>query len=129
MTDFRLMTVDPGHFHAALVHGEMYAGVDPHVDIFAPDGPDLVAHLNRLAAFNRRTSNPTSWTWDVHASPDFFERMLRNPPGHIVVLSGRNRVKIDRILASIRSGLHVLADKPWILEASDRPKLEAALAE
>ena len=27
MSDVRLMTVDPGHFHAALVQKEMYPGV------------------------------------------------------------------------------------------------------
>jgi predicted dehydrogenase len=129
MTDVRLMTLDPGHFHAALVHGEMYPAVAPRVDIFAPVGPDLVAHLHRLAAFNRRPARPTSWTWEVHAAPDFLERMLRERPGNVVVLSGRNRDKIDRILASVRAGLHVLADKPWVLNPEDLPKLEAALDE
>jgi predicted dehydrogenase len=123
------MTVDPGHFHAALVHGEMYPGVARCVDVFAPVGPDLVAHLHRLAAFNRRSDRPTAWEWEVHAGPDSFQRMLRNPPGNMVVLSGRNRTKIDLILASVRAGLHVLADKPWVLEAGDLPKVEAALAE
>ena len=55
MTDVHFMTVDPGHFHAALVHGEMYRDVAPRVDIFAPVGHDLVAHLHRLAAFNRKS--------------------------------------------------------------------------
>ena len=83
MTDVRLMTLDPGHFHAALVHGEMYPDVAPRVDIFAPVGPDLVAHLHRLAAFNRRSARPTSWAWEVHAGPDFFARMLRERPGKL----------------------------------------------
>jgi predicted dehydrogenase len=129
MTDVRLMTLDPGHFHAALVHGEMYPDVAPRVDIFAPVGPDLVAHLHRLAAFNRRSARPTSWAWEVHAGPDFFARMLRERPGNVVVLSGRNRDKIGRIRASIEAGIHVLADKPWVLQSSDLPQLEAALAE
>lgn len=123
------MTLDPGHFHAALVHGEMYSGVAPRVDIFAPLGPDLIAHLHRLAAFNRRTERPTAWQCEVHAGPDFFERMLRDRPGNVVVFSGRNRAKIDQIAASVRAGLHVLADKPWVLKSDDLPKLETALAE
>ncbi len=123
------MTLDPGHFHAALVHGEMYPEVAPRVDIFAPVGPDLIAHLHRLAAFNRRSPRPTSWAWEVHASPDFFDRMLRDRPGNVVVLSGRNRGKIGRILALIEAGLNVLADKPWVLESSDLPLLDAALAQ
>jgi predicted dehydrogenase len=129
VADVRLMTLDPGHFHAALVQKEMYPGVSPRVDIFAPLGPDLIEHLKRVASFNRRAERPTAWLTEVHASPDFFERMLRERPGNVVVLSGRNQGKIDRIVASVRGGLHVLADKPWILESEDLPKLEAALAE
>ena len=64
----------------------------------------------------------------MHAGPDFIERMLREKPGNVVVLSGRNRGKIDRILASVEAGLNVLADKPWLIAAADFPKLERALA-
>jgi predicted dehydrogenase len=53
--------------------------------------------------------------------------MLEQRPGNVVVLSGRNRGKIDHIKASIAAGLHVLADKPWIIASSDLPQLEAAL--
>jgi predicted dehydrogenase len=63
----------------------------------------------------------------VHAGPDFRERMLKERPGNVVVLSGRNRGKIDRILAAVQNGLNVLADKPWIITSADLPKLEAAL--
>lgn len=127
MADIRFMTLDPGHFHAALVHGEMYPDVAARVDIFAPVGADVVAHLHRLAAFNRRAERPTAWTWEVHAGPDGLDRMLRERPGTVVVLSGRNRAKIDQIVAAVGGGLHVLADKPWILRSEDLPKLEAAL--
>ena len=44
----RLMTLDPGHFHAALIQKEMYPGVDPTVHVFAPVGPDLLLHLGRV---------------------------------------------------------------------------------
>ena len=53
--------------------------------------------------------------------------MLREKPGTVVVLSGRNRGKMDRILASVEAGLNVLADKPWLISADDFPKLEKAL--
>jgi predicted dehydrogenase len=124
----RLMTLDPGHFHAALIQKEMYPGVDPTVHVFAPLGPDLLLHMGRVAAFNRRDERPTEWRLEVHASADFTERMLREKPGNVVVLSGRNRGKIDRILASVEAGLNVLADKPWLIASSDFPKLERALA-
>lgn len=129
MTDVRLMTLDPGHFHAALVQKEMYPGVAARVDVFAPLGPDLIGHLNRISAFNLRLERPTSWALEVHTGHDYFERMLRERPGNVVILSGRNRTKIDRIVASLRAGLHVLADKPWILRSEDLPKVDAALAE
>jgi predicted dehydrogenase len=129
MSDVRLMTVDPGHFHAALVQKEMYPGVAHRVDVFAPLGSDLYEHLKRIDSFNRRPDRPTTWQTEVHASSDYFERMLREHPGNVVVLSGRNRVKIDRIVASVNAGLSVLADKPWVLKSADLPKLETALTE
>ena len=129
MPDVRLMAVDPGHFHAALVQKEMYPGVEERVDVYAPVGADLTEHLNRIVAFNRRSERPTTWAVEVHASPDFFQRMLRERPGNVVVLSGRNRGKIAQIAASVNAGLHVLADKPWILKSDDLPALATALAD
>jgi predicted dehydrogenase len=129
MSEVRLMTLDPGHFHAGLIQKEMYPGVAARVDVYAPLGTDLFEHLKRIASFNQRAERPTTWQTEVHASPDFFERMLRERPGNAVVLSGRNRPKMDRIAASVRAGLHVLGDKPWILRSEDLPKLDAILAE
>ena len=128
MDEFRLITLDPGHFHAALIQKEMYSGVSKRVAVYAPLGPDLVEHLNRVARFNLRRENPTSWELDIHAAPDFLARMLAERPGNIVVLSGRNRGKIDLIRASLDAGFHVLADKPWIIRAADLAALEQALA-
>jgi predicted dehydrogenase len=129
MADVRLMAVDPGHFHAALVQKEMYPGVSERVDVYAPVGPDLTEHLNRIVAFNRRSERPTTWAVEVHAGPDFLQRMLRERPGNVVILSGRNRGKIAQVVASVDAGLHVLADKPWILKSDDLPMIAAALAD
>ena len=115
MADVRLMTLDPGHFHAALVQKEMYPGVARQAHVYAPLGADLVAHLQRVAGFNARRDNPTRWDLEIHAGPDALRRMLRERSGNLVVLSGRNRGKIDRILAAVEAGLNVLADKPWII--------------
>jgi predicted dehydrogenase len=128
MPEIRLITLDPGHFHAALVQKTMYQGVSPRVHVFAPVGPDLIAHLARITAYNTRRDAPTAWQLEVHASSDFFERMLQTRPGNVVVISGRNRGKIERILQLVRSGFNVLADKPWVLRSEDLPSLEAALA-
>ena len=37
------------------------------------------------------------------------------------------RGKIGRVQACLRAGLHVLADKPWIIEREDLPQLEETL--
>ena len=125
--DLTLVTLDPGHFHAALFQREMLPGIADEAFVYAPLGPDLTAHLNRVAQFNLRTEKPTHWRLRVYTGADFEERMLRGRPGRIVVMSGRNRGKIERILACVRAGLHVLADKPWIIEPEDLPKLQTAL--
>src|SRR5580658_10020983 len=103
----KLIVLDPGHFHATLVQKEMYPGLDPTVSVYAPMTPDVVDYLNRIALFNTRKENPTAWKIDLHAGPDYFERMLREhhssplSRGNVVILSGRNRPKMDRIEASI----------------------------
>jgi predicted dehydrogenase len=127
MPEFRLITLDPGHFHAALIQKEMYPEVSQRVAVYAPLGSDLAEHLNRVARFNLRSQNPTAWELDIHTSADFLGRMLADRTGNIVVLSGRNRGKIDYVRASIDAGLHVLADKPWIIRPEDMPALEGAL--
>jgi len=128
VSEIRFMTLDPGHFHAALVQKEMYPGVSRKVDVYAPLGNDLIDHLARVSRFNTRKEDPTAWELEVHTGPDFLERMCREHPGNAVVLSGRNRGKIGRIQALLDAGLHALVDKPWILEAADLSKLEAALS-
>ncbi len=127
MPEVRFMTLEPGHFHAGLVQKEMYPGVSKRVDIYAPLDSDLMEHLGRILAFNTRKENPTSWQLEVHTGPNSLERMRRERPGNVVIISGRNRGKIDRIKASVEAGLNVLADKPWIIDPADFPKLEAAL--
>jgi predicted dehydrogenase len=127
MSEVRIITLDPGHFHAALVQKQMYPGVSKRVAVYAPLGFDLTEHLNRVARFNLRKENPTAWELEVHTGPDFFERMLTERPGNVVVISGRNQNKIDRIKASVEAGLNVLADKPWVIASVDLPKLEALL--
>ncbi len=127
MDEFRLITLDPGHFHAALIQKSMYAGVSKRVAVYAPLGPDLIEHLNRIARFNLRHENATSWELDVYTADGFLERMTAERPGNIVVLSGRNRAKIGRIRASLDAGLNVLADKPWIIRPEDLPALDDAL--
>ena len=129
MNAAELIVLDPGHFHASLVQKRMYPGTSTRVSVYSQLGPDLLDYLQRIAGFNARNEQPTSWEIELHTSPDFFDRMLRERPGNVVVLAGRNRSKIDRILASVKAGLNVLADKPWIITSADLPKLERVLEE
>jgi predicted dehydrogenase len=123
---FRLITLDPGHFHAALVQKSMIPGVAPEVHIYAPAGPDLDLHLERVRAFNHRAQDPTSWDLKIHTGPDFLEKMLAEKPGNVVVLAGNNRDKTRYILESVQAGLHVLADKPMAIDPAGLKMLEEA---
>jgi predicted dehydrogenase len=127
MAAVHLITLAPGHFHAALVQKEMYPEVDPLVHVYAPLGPDLIAHLQRVAGFNSRKDRPTTWQLEIHADSDYLSRFRREHPGNVVILSGRNRDKIDLIESAVECGLHVLADKPWIIDARNLPRLDAVL--
>ncbi|MEX1116122.1 MAG: putative oxidoreductase C-terminal domain-containing protein [Akkermansiaceae bacterium] len=123
---FRLITLDPGHFHAALVQRNMFPGVSPVVHIYAPEGPDLALHLERIQRFNTRPENPTSWDSKVHTGPDFRDRMIAEKPGNIVVLAGNNRDKTRHILESVKAGFHVLSDKPMAITPADFKLLQEA---
>jgi predicted dehydrogenase len=52
---------------------------------------------------------------------------MRERPGNVIVMSGKNREKISHIEAALAAGLNVLADKPWVIRSADIPKVEAAL--
>jgi predicted dehydrogenase len=122
------IVLDPGHSHAVALQATMLPGIDPEVRVYAPLGPDVNAYLAGVARFNARSANPTRWSYSVFAGPGWLERAYAEPAGNIVVLSGRNENKIDYILAALQHGQHVLADKPWIIESRDLPRLESALA-
>src|SRR4051812_26039223 len=78
----QLVTLDPGHFHAALVQKTMYNDVDSVVHVYAPKGNDLQLHLDRIKAFNMRSADPTHWKEQVYAGNDFFEKMLAEKKGN-----------------------------------------------
>ena len=124
----RLITVDPGHFHASLVQKFMYDQVDPLVYVYAPAGDDLSEHLKRIDRFNTRADQPTHWREQVYTGADFFQKMLAEKPGNVVVLSGNNALKTDYILQSVRAGLNVLADKPMVITPAGFAQLKQAFA-
>ena len=112
----RLVTLDPGHFHAALVQKTMYNDVDSVVHVYAPPGNDLQLHLDRVKNFNSREQQPTRWKEEVYTGNDFFEKMINEKKGNVVVLAGNNRKKTEYILKSLEAGFNVLADKPMVID-------------
>ena len=122
----RLVTLDPGHFHAALVQKSNYKGVDSVVQVYAPAGKDVQQHLDRISSYNSRKENPTNWKENVYTGPDFFQRMLAEKKGNVVVLSGNNQKKADYILQSLQAGFQVLADKPMVITPNDFATLQKA---
>ena len=123
-----LITLDPGHYHAALVQKSMYEQVDPVVHVYAPDGPDAQDYLKQIERFNSREQEPTHWQEKVYVGDDFLERMLAEKAGDIVVLSGNNRRKAEYIKASIDAGLNVFCDKPMCIDPEGFKLLEQAFA-
>jgi predicted dehydrogenase len=124
--EVKIMTLDPGHFHAALVQKSMYEQVDSTVYVYAPEGDDLQGHLARINNYNTRAENPTAWNEKIYTGADFFEKMLAEKPGNVMVVSGNNAKKTDYILKTIEAGINVLADKPMVITPEEFPKLEQA---
>lgn len=122
--EIKLITLDPGHFHAALVQKYSYPQVDPHVHIYAPDGPEVKAHLARIESYNTRAEDPTHWDSEVYTGPDYLEKMLSDKAGNVVVISGNNAHKTHYIQSCIDANLNVLADKPMAIKPADFQKLQ-----
>lgn len=124
----QLLTLDPGHFHAALVQKSMYPQVDPTVHVYSPGGADLDLHLQRINGFNTRAENPTEWKEVVYTGPDYLEKMLKEKRGNVVVISGNNSLKGKYILECVKAGLNVLSDKPMAITPADYRMLKEAFA-
>lgn len=122
----RLITLDPGHFHAALVQKTTYDDVDSVVYVYAPEGNDLKLHIDRINAYNTRAESPTHWKEVVYTGDDFFEKMIAEKKGNVVVLAGNNQKKTEYILRSLEAGLNVLADKPMAISPKDFDILKKA---
>jgi predicted dehydrogenase len=125
---FRIVTLDPGHFHASLVQKFMYADVDPLVHVYAPAGDDVKEHLARIERFNTRADSPTHWREQVYTGADYLEKMLAEKAGNVVVISGNNARKTDYIVRAIDAGLNVLGDKPMARTPADLVRLKEAFA-
>ena len=105
-----------------------YPNVSPKVYVYAPEGNDLKMHLERINGFNTRAESPTKWQTDVYTGSDFFEKMLKDKAGNVVVLAGNNARKTEYILKSVEAGFNVLADKPMAITPEGFELLKKAFA-
>ena len=121
-----LMTLDPGHFHAALVQKTMYPEVDSTIYVFAPEGPEVEDFLNKIASYNSRVESPTHWKVETSFGEDYLEQMIAKRPGNVMIVAGKNSQKIDYILEAVKAGINVYADKPLVINPEGFQKLEEA---
>jgi len=124
----QLIEIDPGHSHLSGLHARMLPGLSDTVHIYSPLSAELMAHLAAIARNNGRAADPTHWSVQLFAGPEYLMELAREPAGGIVALSGRNAMNIRYLEAALAGGQHVFADKPWIINADAFPRLEAALA-
>ncbi|CAN0232993.1 unnamed protein product, partial [Chrysoparadoxa australica] len=127
--EVKLMNLDPGHFHAALVQKSMYNQMDPKVFVYAPEGSDVKDYMTLINGYNTRSESPTSWDQVIYTGPDYLEKMLAEKPGNVMVTAGNNKKKTEYILKTIQAGVNVLADKPMVINKEGFADLEKAFAE
>ncbi len=120
------MVAEPGHFHAALVLQSMYPDVNHRVFVYAPEGPELTDFLSRVDGYEKRMENPVAWELNSYTGPDFFNRMLEEKPGNVLILAGNNQRKTEYIGKAIENGIHVYSDKPMAINSDDFTMLENA---
>lgn len=120
----KLIILDPGHFHAALIQKTSYEDIDDIIDVYAPDGPEVKDFLDKIKGYNSRAVDPTNWTINTHLSDDFLDKMVAEKPGNVIVVSGKNSKKIDYVWAAVNAGLNVYADKPLVVNQEGFEKLK-----
>jgi len=124
----KIITLDPGHFHSALVQKSMYADVDSVVHVYAPKGTDVDLHLQKIETYNSRVEDPTHWKEEVYLGDDFFDKMLSEKKGNVVMLAGNNLKKTEYIKRSIDAGFNVYADKPMAIDSKSFEELKSAFS-
>ncbi len=122
----KLITLDPGHFHAALVQNKTYENVEKIVNVYAPVGQDLQDHLKRIEGFNARATNPTFWQENVYQGSDYLEKMIAEKKGNVLVIAGNNKKKTEYILKAAEAGINILADKPMCIDTKGYLELQKA---
>ncbi len=125
--EVKIINMNPGHFHAGLIHMHNYTQVDPVVHVYAPDGDEVDSYLSMVEQFNSRESNPTNWQPEVYRGDDYLSRMLDEKPGNVMVVAGNNARKIEYINNAVENGINVLSDKPMIIKPEQFSVLKETL--
>ena len=125
----KLITLDPAHFHAALVQKTMYPGIDSVVYVYAPKDLGLTEQLNYINQYNSRAEDPTHWVEKVYDGDDYVQKMLDDKKGNVVVLAGNNQLKTEYIKKSVDDRLNVLADKPMAINVAGFDTLKQAFSD
>ena len=126
--EVKLITLDPGHFHAALVQKVSYPQVSKDVYVYAPTGFDVDEHLKRIQGFNTREENPTAWNEIVYTGDDYLEKMLAEKKGNVMIQAGNNGKKTEYIKKTLEAGINVLSDKPMAINSQSFKLLEECFA-
>jgi predicted dehydrogenase len=124
----KLLILNPGHFHAALVLREGHPSLSDEIHVYSEPGPDLNRFLEIAGSFNDRSENPTRWQIAVYRGSDSLEKLIEEKKGDIVILAGHNHTKMKHIETLNRAGFAVLADKPWVTTEEALPFLRAAMS-
>lgn len=124
----QFITLDPGHFHAALVQNKTYENVESVVNVYAPAGQDLQDHLKRIESYNTRAKNPTNWIEKVYQGNDYLEKMIAEKKGNVLVIAGNNQKKTEYILKAAEAGINILGDKPMCIDSKGYAQLQQAFA-
>ena len=114
-----IATLDPGHFHAALVQKTSLPNVSNDVYVYSNPGEDLQSHLAKIEAFNTREDNPTSWNEIVYTGDDFLEKMISDGKANVMVTAGNNLKKTEYLKKTLEAGINVLSDKPMAINADN----------
>ncbi|MFW6352595.1 MAG: putative oxidoreductase C-terminal domain-containing protein [Bacteroidota bacterium] len=113
--EVKIIELQPGHFHSALVLKEAHPQIHEQVHVYASEGPELNSFLELINTYNTRDDDPTQWETDVYKGDDYLEKALQEKKGNVMVTAGNNARKTDYILQFVEQGINVLADKPMVI--------------
>jgi predicted dehydrogenase len=123
--EIRIVTLDPGHFHAALVQKTSHRGVSKDVYVYAPDdSQELRQHISTINSYNTRADNPAGWNLTIYTGSDFLDRFIAEKKGNLMITAGNNLKKTGYIQLALSAGINVLADKPAAINGENFKALE-----